>query len=219
MIKKNRKTLIVTSIVILIPIIIGLLLWDKLPEKIPFHWNINGEVDSWASKPVAVFALSPFMLAMQWLCVLATSTDPKKANHTPKQLTLILWLVPVLNAVLTAVMYTSALGATVRIEAIMYVFLGLMFVIIGNYMPKCKQSYTIGIRISWTLNSEENWNKTHRFGGKVWVAGGVFTMASALLGSIWLLIGVLVVMVATPTLYSYLYYRKHERDGGHEDEA
>ena len=208
MIKKNLKTLIVTSIVILIPIIIGLLLWDRLPDKIPFHWNIKGEVDNWASKPVAVFAISPAMLALQWLCVIATSTDPKKANHSAKQLTLVFWLIPVLNAVLTAVTYTSALGTAVRIEAIMYVFLGLMFVIIGNYMPKCKQSYTIGIRISWTLNSEENWNKTHRLAGWFWVVCGFIIMACGFFNLWWIAISCFAVMTIVPIIYSFMLYKR-----------
>ena len=89
--------------------------------------------------------------------------------------------------------------------------MGLMFIIVGNLLPKCPQTYTMGIKLPWTLASEENWNKTHRFGGKLWVGGGILTMATAFLGSFWLLIGVLVVMVVAPTLYSYLYYRKYEK--------
>ena len=208
MIKKNIKTLIVTSIVTLIPIIIGLLLWDRLPDKIPFHWNIKGEVDNWVSKPVAVFAISPAMLALQWLCVIATSTDPKKANHSAKQLTLVFWLIPVLNAVLTAVTYTSALGTIVRIEAIVYVFLGLLFVIIGNYLPKCKQSYTIGIRISWTLNSEENWNKTHRLAGWFWVVCGFIIMSCGFFNLWWVAISCFAVMAIVPIIYSFVLYKK-----------
>jgi uncharacterized membrane protein len=207
MIKKNLKTLIITSIVILTPIIIGLILWNQLPDEIPFHWNIKGEVDDWASKPVAIFALPAFLLAMQWLCVIATSADPKKHNHTAKPLTLVFWIVPALSVVLSAVMYASALGTVVHVDTIMYILLGLMFIVIGNYMPKCKQSYTLGIKLPWTLDDEENWNKTHRLAGFLWVIGGVVIMASAFLGKFWLFFVVLVPMVIIPTIYSYILYR------------
>ena len=208
MIKKNLKTLIITSIVILTPIIIGLILWNQLPDEIPFHWNIKGEVDDWASKPVAIFALPAFLLAMQWLCVIATSADPKKHNHTAKQLTLVFWIVPVLSVVLSAVMYASALGTVVQVDAIMYILLGLMFIVIGNYMPKCKQSYTIGIRIPWTLNSEENWNKTHRFAGLVLVVCGFLVMLCGFFNLIWLAISCFAVMALLPIIYSFILYKK-----------
>ena len=208
MIKKNLRTLIITSIVILIPILIGLLLWDRLPDEIPFHWNIKGEVDNWVSKSVAIFALPAFLLAMQWLCVIATSADPKKHNHTAKQLTLVFWLVPALSVVLSAVMYASALGTVVHVDAIMYILLGLMFIVIGNYMPKCKQSYTIGIRIPWTLNSEENWNKTHRFAGLVLVVCGFLVMLCGFFNLIWLAISSFAVMALLPIIYSFILYKK-----------
>ncbi len=81
MIKKNLKVLIITSVIILLPILAGLVLWNQLPEQIPFHWNAAGEVDGFASKPMAVFGTPLLMLALQWLCVFATYTDPKKQNH------------------------------------------------------------------------------------------------------------------------------------------
>ena len=90
--------------------------------------------------------------------------------------------------------------------------MGLLFIIIGNLLPKCRQSYTMGIKLPWTLNNEENWNKTHRFGGKVWVVGGVIIMATAFAGSFWILLGMLIVMMALPTVYSYCLYRKQTSD-------
>ena len=81
MLKKYKNTLIVTSLVTLIPIVIGLLLWNKLPDQVPFHWDINGNVDNWASKSVAVFAMPALMLVMQWICVFASTADPKSANY------------------------------------------------------------------------------------------------------------------------------------------
>ena len=212
MIKKNKKLLILTSIVILIPALIGLLLWNRLPEQIPYHWDINGNIDNWCSKAFAVFGTPALLLALHWVCMLASSADPKHKNYHPKMIMLVLWICPVIGLVLSTLVYAVALGYPLRVEIIMPLLVGLMFLIVGNLLPKCRQTYTMGIKLPWTLASEENWNKTHRFGGKVWVIGGVLTMATAFFGNFWLLLVILVVMVVVPTLYSYLYYRKHEKE-------
>ncbi|MBQ9941763.1 MAG: DUF1648 domain-containing protein, partial [Christensenellaceae bacterium] len=84
MIRKNLKILIITSVIILLPILAGLILWNQLPGEVPIHWNASGEVDGWASKPVAVFVMPAILLVFQWLCTLVTGADPKKANHSVK---------------------------------------------------------------------------------------------------------------------------------------
>ena len=208
MIKKHWKTLIITSIIILLPIVAGLYLWNQLPDQIPSHWNMAGEVDGWSSKPFAVFGMPALLLGIQWLCALATGADPKKANHPDKVMNMVLWLIPILGIVLSIATYAAALGMDVALEIIMPLLFGLIFVIIGNYLPKCKQNYTIGIKIPWTLNSEENWNKTHRFAGTLWVVCGLLIMLSAFLGSFWIFICATLAMVFAPLIYSYILHRK-----------
>ena len=208
MIKKNWKTLIVSSIVTILPIIIGLILWNQLPEQMPTHWNAAGEVDGWSSKPFAIFGLPLIMLGAQWLCVLGTLADPKKANHPDKVLHLVFWIIPVLSVVLNAATIAAALGKEVRIEVFMPILVGLILTIVGNYMPKCKQNYTIGIKIPWTLNSEENWNRTHRFAGWLWTFSGVCSMATGFFGGVWIFFAIVFLMVLAPIVYSFLLYRK-----------
>ena len=208
MIKKNLKVLIITSIVILLPILAGLLLWNKLPQQLPFHWNAQGQVDGWASKYMAVFGMPGILLALQWLCALATGADPKKQSHSDKILHLVLWIIPVLNLFLSVLTYTAALGTNVRMELVMPIFMGLLFTVIGNYLSKCKQNYTIGIKIVWTLHSEENWNRTHRFAGKLWVICGIAMMLTGFLGSFWVFFGILLVMIISTFLYSFILYKK-----------
>ena len=208
MIKKNKVTLIITSLVTLIPILVGLLLWDKLPEQVPYHWNINGEVDSWVSKTQAVFLMPALMLALHWVCVFASTADPKSKNYHPKSIMLVLWLCPILNLVLNTMVYGTALGYTISVELLIPLIMGVMFIFIGNLLPKMRQSYTLGIKLPWTLNNEENWNKTHRLAGKIWVAGGVLIMTSALWGNFWILMVVTLALVLIPTVYSYCLYRK-----------
>ena len=207
MIKKNWKTLVITSIVILTPILLGLLMWEKLPEKIPVHWNAAGEVDGWAGKPFGVFGMPLIMLAFQWLCVALTGTDPKQKNHSEKVLHLVFWIIPVLELVLFSMTFVTALGTEVPMDVVMSLFMGLLFVVIGNYLPKCKQNYTIGIKISWTLDSEENWNRTHRFAGRIWVIGGLVIMVAGCF-TFWAVFAATLPMVIVPVLYSYALHRK-----------
>lgn len=208
MIKKHWKLLIITSIVLLLPIVAGLILWNQLPDQMPTHWNAAGEVDQWNSKPFTVFVLPLIMLAVQWLCSLGTAADPKKANHSEKVLQLILWIIPCLSLVLMAITYATALGKEVRIDVIMPIVIGLVLAVIGNYLPKCKQSYTIGIKIPWTLNSEENWNKTHRFAGRLWLICGLVMILTSFFGGFWVFLPIVLLMVLAPFLYSYLLHRK-----------
>ena len=208
MIKKHLKTLIITSILTLLPILAGLYLWNTLPEQVPSHWDVNGEIDGWSSKPFFVFGLPCIMLAAQWLCVLGTAADPKKANHSDKVMHLVLWIIPMLSIVLSTMTYMTVLGHTVRVEMIMPLIIGLDFTIIGNYLPKCKQSYTVGIKLPWTLSSEENWNRTHRFAGRLWLVCGLGIMLTALVGGFWVFLPIVLVMVLVPTLYTYILYRK-----------
>jgi uncharacterized membrane protein len=208
MIRKNLKVLVITSIVILLPILAGLLLWNQLPEKVPSHWNAAGEVDGWSSKGFTVFGMPLILLAAQWLCVLATAADPKSKNHSGKMLQLVLWIMPVITTVLHVITYAVALGQQVQVEVVMPILLGLVFIIIGNYMPKCKQNYTIGIKIPWTLDSEENWNRTHRMAGRIWVVCGFLMILTAFSGIFWLFFIFTIPMVFGPLLYSYILHKK-----------
>lgn len=208
MIKKNLKILVITSLLILLPVAAGVILWNQLPVQIPTHWNMAGEVDGWSSKGFAVFGLPLILLAVQWICLLGTSADPKKAHHSEKVLHLVFWIVPVLAIVLSTVMYAVALGKTVKVDVILMVLLGLVFVIIGNYLPKCRQNYTIGIKLPWTLHSEENWNRTHRLAGRIWVVCGLVVLLGGFFGQAWIILAAGLVMVLVPTVYSYLLFRK-----------
>lgn len=208
MIRKNLKVLILTTIVMLLPILAGLILWNQLPEQMPTHWNAAGEVDGWSGKAFAVFVLPLIMVAAQWLCMLGTAADPKKNNHSEKVLHLILWIIPALSVVLHAVTYATALGHPVPMEVVMPILVGLIFTIIGNYMPKCKQNYTIGIKIPWTLDNEENWNRTHRFAGWLWTFCGIAIMGTGFFGGFWVFLPIALLMVFAPIIYSYVLHRK-----------
>lgn len=211
MIKRNKLLMLITSIVILIPTVIGLILWDRLPDLMPMHWNVNGEVDNWGSKSTVVFFMPLILLALHWFCIIITGADPKNRDIHGKPLQLIFWICPFVSVLVCSLVYPMALGYELSIENLVPLILGAMFLVIGNYLPKCKRNYTIGIKVPWALEDDENWNATHRFAGKIWVIGGALIMATTFLGNFILFFVLTIVMVLAPTLYSYLYYKKHKK--------
>ena len=98
---------------------------------------------------------------------------PKKKNIGRAMMTLIFWIVPVLSVVSNLSIYGYALGMDVNMKVIVSILMGGIFILLGNYMSKNHQNYTVGIKLPWTLNSEENWNRTHRMAGKLWILAGL----------------------------------------------
>lgn len=213
MMKKNKWKLLITSLVILFPILFGLIVWDKLPEQMTTHWGMDGNADGWSSREFAVFALPLFMLAGHWICIFCTSKDPKNKEQNSKVFGRVLWICPVVSLILGGMIYAAALGKEFKMNTIMSLLIGLMFVVIGNYLPKCRQNHTIGIKVKWTLENEENWNATHRFGGKVWVASGILLMAGSFLPEnivFYFLLSCVIVSGILPVGYSFCYYRMQQ---------
>lgn len=212
---KDKKYLWITSLIILLPCVVGLILWNRLPEQMPTHFGADGNVDGWSRKPMAVFGVPLILLASHWLCIWAAKIDRRNWEHNNKMMKIIFWLFPVMSGVVGAVTYSIALGLEWNISRIMLILMGVLFVCLGNYLPKCRLNPTLGIKVKWTLYNEENWNKTHRFGGKCWMAAGLgFLVLSFLpLGFGSVTLALMVVMIAAPVGYSYLLYRKQLREG------
>ena len=220
MIKNNKLKSVISSAVILLPILIGLLLWNKLPDKIATHWGANGQANGWSSKPFAVFALPLFVFAIHWLCLFFTSKDPKNKGQSKKVFGLIFWICPAVSLFAGVLTYTIALGKELNASSAALVLIGLMYIILGNYMPKCKQNYTIGIKIQWTLDNEENWNATHRMAGKLWMICGLLFAACLLLPEkilVWAFLSIVTVSVVVPMVYSYHHYKKHRKLSSDDD--
>lgn len=208
MIKKNLKTMILTSIIIVAPIVVGLILWDKLPAQMATHFDANGVADDWAPKEFAVFGLPLLLLVVHWFCMAFTSVDPKKQNFSDKIIILMMWLCPVVSIAGNGATYLYALDNTVNTVPMAVVLVGCVFLVIGNYMPKMKQSYTIGIKIPWALNSEDNWNRTHRLGGYTFMLAGVITIIAGFLQQFWLVPVALIIAAVLPMVYSFVLYKK-----------
>lgn len=214
--KYSKMQLIITSVVILIPVIVGLFLWNKLPDRVVTHWNGNGEPDGWSSKGFAVFGMPLILLAAHWVAIFFTTHDPRNKYQNRKILDMIILLMPIASLGFCDAAYAVALGYEVNINMIACALLGVLFILIGNYLPKCKQNYTIGIKVIWALDDEENWNKTHRLAGKLWVIGGLVVLVSAFVAIdyfFYVLLAMSVIMVLVPILYSYIFYKKSNRYG------
>ena len=160
---------VISVIATLLPIIIGLALWNKLPDELPVHWGIKGNVDRLATKAEGIFI-------MPCLCAII------QIHHKP--ILVSIWIVPLITILINVLIYIIALGGKVSMTMAVFFIIGVMFIGLGNYMPKLKQNYTIGIKVPWTLNSEENWNMTHRMAGKLYVVAGVISIIIALLNNV-----------------------------------
>ena len=210
MLKANKKTLIIASIVILLPVLIGIVLWNRLPDRMAIHFGMNNEADGFSSRAVAVFGLPLFLLAVEWLCAAVMANDPKKQNISPKMFSFSLWIAPVISLITSAAMYSFNLGYQVNFTFAVELMLGVLFIIIGNYLPKARQNYTMGIKIPWTLANEENWNLTHRLAGYLWVIGGILMVIVSLTGTGgagWLIL-IVALTVLIPCIYSYWLHVK-----------
>ena len=204
----SKKEIILSVALCLLPILLGLYWWEELPDMIPTHFDLNNQPNGWSSKPFAVFGLPAFMAAADALCIFALRSDPKHKRQSVVLQRVMLWFIPALSCGLMLITLLVALGYEIDLTFYISLFIGITFMVIGNYLPKCRQNYTMGIRLPWTLNDEDNWNYTHRIGGFSWTAGGALVILFALLGLAGLILAVLLISTAIPMVASYLYYRR-----------
>lgn len=204
MILKNKKALIFSSLLTLLPIPVGLALWDRFPAVFA------------GGMPFNVFYLPLTLLAVQWLCIGLTTLDEGNKKRNRKPLSMIVWISPFLSCLVSGMMYALFLGFEFSPVSWTVGSMGLLFAVIGNYMPKTRMNATLGIKIRWTYSSEENWNATHRFAGKLWVIGGLSLILCALLPEKYAfaaLFGILAMMIGLPCWYSCRFYRKELAQG------
>lgn len=204
MILKNKKALILSSLLILLPIPVGLLLRDRFPAEY---------MDSFAQ---TVWLPPLSLLAGHWLCILLTALDPGNKNRNRKPLTMVLWIIPLMSNLTCGILYALLLGVEFSPVSWMTAAFGVMFAVIGNYMPKTKMNSTMGIKVPWAYSSEENWAATHRFAGKVWVIGGLLMLFGTVLpedAAVVLMFTAIVALSVLPIWYSWRFYRKERAEG------
>ena len=211
MIKHNKYKIIVSSLVTILPLFIGLILWNKLPDKIVTSFGWYGEANGYISRAFAVFGLPLILLLVNLICIIATSADPRRKNISNGMFSLVISIVPICSVICGVCIYGNAMGYVLKVENIMSIFIGVLFIVLGFILPRCKQNYTIGIKLPWTLHDEDNWNKTHKLAGKVWIIGGVVMVFVGLLQSKVMFFSVIAALVLIPTVYSFLLYKNNNQ--------
>ena len=211
--KELKKTLTLTTIITLLPILVGLIYWNQLPEKMATHFDMEGTPNGWSSKWFAVIGIPIFLALVNVLCTILTETDPRRHKYPKKMMKLVYWICPVISWICAGTVIGYGLGMEFNsMPQFASFFVGILFVVIGNYLPKVKQNYYMGIKLPWTYSDEENWNRTHRMAGKLWVAGGIVILLNVFLGISGLEILVLILMVVIPTVYSWEFSRKKDKE-------
>lgn len=216
MIKNHKWKAIISSIVILLPMLFGLVFWNQLPATMVSHWGADGVADGAAPKAFMVFGTPVIFLAIQWFLLWIMTVVDKDNTQNNKIIGICYGILPAMSLVVHIFIYSVALEKEWNLTALIPIVIGAAFMLIGNYMPKTTRNRTMGIKLHWTMGNEENWNKTHRLGGKLWFWGGLVIVASALLPikfTIIAMIAMILVSVIVPAVYSYRIYKKHKAEG------
>jgi uncharacterized membrane protein len=200
------------------PIIYLAVVWNRVPEKVPLHYNLSGDPDRYGNKTefLILFAILLVVnIGLYFLLVNMNRVDPKKKyreENLPRLRKLAFAVCIFISAITCFIIYTT-IGSSPKFNSkIIVVAVGLLFTVIGNYMYNIKPNYFAGIRLPWTLENENNWKQTHLLGGKLWFAGGLLIALMAILLpenivliAIFVIIAILTVI---PAVYSYRLYKK-----------
>lgn len=211
--REHRMLLVLTSAIILLQMLVGVLLWDRLPDPMATHFNFHNEPDGWSSRPFAVFGMPLLLLGLHFMCLLLScASNIQMQNVSSRVKSLMLMIIPAVSLLVTVLCYGYALGAPFAIDRIVWVFVGVIFALVGNYLPKMRRSTIAGIRLPWTLADEEIWNRTHRFAAPVWVLCGLLMIVCGLIGSgLMIPIATIVVVIGLPIAYSLVINWKKYR--------
>lgn len=206
--RKVNVQLWLSIFMFIVPIVLGIIYYSQLPDEMAIHFNTQNVADGFASKQVALFAVPMFLLFMHGITIFFVQNDPRKNVHSKVIKGLMYWLVPVLAILIQISFIAYGLGKKIDITTCSLVGTGVLILILGNYLPKSRQNYSIGIKLPWTLASEENWNKTHQMAGKLWVLSGILIIFLAFLGKVEPLIIIVLAMTIIPSIYSFVLYKK-----------
>jgi uncharacterized membrane protein len=191
--------------------------YPQLPPTVATHWNVRGTADGFSSRAMAVSIMPLVILGLTGLFNVLPKLDPRRANYA--KFTDTYWLIA--NAVILFILIghgmivATGLGYPVKVDRFMRIGLGLLFIVLGNYLTRVEPNWFVGIRTPWTLSSDTVWRKTHRTGGWLMVLGGLAVTASAFLprsAFLPLLIGAVLVMAVIPIVQSYVLWKREQHD-------
>jgi uncharacterized membrane protein len=200
----------------LAPTIFILIRWNDFPDKIPMHWDVNGEVNEYGGKWSIFFG--PLMsLGIYLLLLVVPRLDPRKKNYDlfSGSYFLIRLALTIFLSIVSVVIALASLSYKIDVTMIMIIAVLGLLLLIGNLFGRIRPNYFVGLRTPWTLNSEEVWMKTHRLAGKIWVGGTVLMLLLVWFIPMktfsYFLIGYIFVIVIIPVVYSWRIYRKVEK--------
>ncbi|MEQ3339331.1 SdpI family protein [Clostridium butyricum] len=213
----KKKSDIYNVIIIACSILLTIIVYNKLPDLVPTHWNTMGEIDKYSPKAFGAF-MAPAIMIFTWSGMkFLPKIDPRKKNYEKfdKSYSVIVSILLTFFLVIHAVTLLAALGYGISIEKIIPLIVGVLFIVIGNYLPKSKSNFFYGIKTPWTLSSEVSWRKTHRLGGKLFVVAGIVCILSSFLlnGNIKAVVFFIAIMIAAivPIVASY-FYAKNDKE-------
>ena len=204
--KINIKNLVITSIVCLIPIICGLIFYNELPESIAIHWGINNNPDGYFSKPEFVFGMPVMMVVLQIFCSIISDLSDKNPEANKKAVTIYKWIIPILTVILYIVTIMIALGNNLDVRRIVMIIIGILFIVVGNYLPKVKGDYYMNSKVFWLKNRDEKLvNKAARVTGYMLIIGGLLCLLSTAFKPIISIIVIVAIILFSLFIYLYVY--------------
>jgi len=192
------------------------IVYPRLPEMVPTHWNgMDAQPDSWSSRAFGAW-LTPVILLGMWALVrILPAIDPRGANYAKfgGAFEAIIGSLMLFLLGMHILLLRAALGHPAPMQRVVPFGIGILLIVIGNLLPRARPNWFVGIRTPWTLSSDRVWEKTHRFGGRVFVAGGLLITIAALLWAQWVhvvLIGVVLIAASSVLIYSYLEWKREQ---------
>ena len=213
----NRRRLIAFSaVVVVVMVALGAYAWVQLPldAEVPIHWGPDGTPDGYASKTIGLLLLPLTAAGLAILLAFIPRFEPRRANleRSGKAYGAIWVGVMLLMAGIQVIVVATTLGGSPDMSRLMLLGTGALYLVIGNYLPKVRPNYMMGIRTPWTLTSDLAWNKTHRIGGRLFVAEGLVFIALGLVGVapealVVAIVGGIVVLLVVLFGYSYRVWK------------
>ena len=210
---RHKNLIISTLITILITWIVAVIYSGYLPDPVPTHWNIDGEIDGWTAKPWGVYMLPIIDTATILLLLVLPKIAPKgfRLEGALKVYYLLTLVIAIFMLMIMLFMFNAALNKNFNMTTWIMSGIGLLFIVIGNYLTKIPKNFFLGIRTPWTLSSNKVWYKTHRLSAWVFILAGLAMMLSPFTPYQKIILTTAIIATAAiPILYSLYVYKKVE---------
>jgi uncharacterized membrane protein len=189
--------------------------YPRLPESMPTHWDISGHPNGWSSRFWGAWMMPVFLVALWAFMRVLPAIDPRGSNYAKFGGTFEGIIVSIMLFMfgMHIIVLRAALGYPVAMERVLPVGIGVLFIVIGNLLPRARPNWFVGIRTPWTLSSDRVWEKTHRFGGQVFVGAGILMLLSGLVLAQWAPVALFVIIAlcaASVLVYSYVEWKREQ---------